>query len=192
MTTSKLIAIALAALLVFAGTAVASSHAPSATQADENATDAAETPPEDPGGDAGDMRDENASDAPPTEMPANASDHVSEIHALIGQFLDGTLEGSLGPQVSDVVANDSDNANDAASQGSENAADEAGSQSQADSAEERSGNADRAGPIGDVPEQAADHVSAIHDAITTFLSGDGDGSLGETVSGIVGNGSADG
>ena len=43
-------------------------------------------------------------------------------------------------------------------------------------------NADRRGPPADLPAQVPDHVSAIHDLIRSFLGGDHDGSLGESVS----------
>lgn len=43
-------------------------------------------------------------------------------------------------------------------------------------------NADRRGPPADLPAQVPDHVAEIHDLIRSFLGGDDDGSLGESVS----------
>ena len=51
--------------------------------------------------------------------------------------------------------------------------------------------ADRRGPVTDVPARAADHVSEIHAAVRSFLSGgDGDGgfSLGARISALLGGG----
>lgn len=53
-------------------------------------------------------REENAEanearQGPPTEMPANVPDHVSEIHVLIQDYLGGDLSGSLGSAISDLV-----------------------------------------------------------------------------------------
>ncbi|WP_049901597.1 hypothetical protein [Natrinema sp. J7-1] len=41
------------------------------------------------------------------------------------------------------------------------------------------------GPSGDLPEQVPDHVSAIHDRVSTFLSGGLDGSLGDAISSVT-------
>ncbi|ELY79467.1 hypothetical protein [Natrinema gari] len=41
------------------------------------------------------------------------------------------------------------------------------------------------GPSGDLPEQVPDHVSAIHDRVSAFLSGGLDGSLGDAISSVT-------
>lgn len=43
---------------------------------------------------------------PPIDLPEQVPDHVAQIHDLIRQFIDGTLEGSLGEAVSSVVGHD--------------------------------------------------------------------------------------
>lgn len=48
--------------------------------------------------------------------------------------------------------------------------------------EKRSANAQ--GPAVDLPAQVPDHVQRIHDLIGQFLDGEGDGSLGEQISGV--------
>lgn len=189
MNASKLIAIALTALLITAGAAAA---APGQAPDDAGADAADVHQPDDPGADAAENasdnetdadveRDENASDAPPTEMPEQVPDHVTQIHELIRDKLSGDLGNtSLGEAISGVVGS----------------GDDAQANSQADSADEQSENANEAsengqsdtanaGVTGDLPEQAADHVSAIHDAITSFLDGDGDSNPGDEVSGIA-------
>lgn len=54
-----------------------------------------------------DEADEAAGNAslhgPDAELPAHVPDHVQRIHALIGQFLSGTLDGPLGLHISDVA-----------------------------------------------------------------------------------------
>jgi len=72
-----------------------------------------------------DMRDANGSNAdrgppegvpaadkdkrgPPTEMPEQVPDFVSELHSLIEQQLDGDLTGPLGEQRSDLTPGDGD------------------------------------------------------------------------------------
>ena len=40
---------------------------------------------------------------PPVDMPSQVPDHVSEIHALIGQFIEGDLDGSLGDEIRGVL-----------------------------------------------------------------------------------------
>jgi len=44
---------------------------------------------------------------PPADLPAQVPDHVSEIHDLIGSFLNGDLDGSPGDAVSDATPDDS-------------------------------------------------------------------------------------
>lgn len=118
MNVSKLIVIALAALLVTAGAAVA---APGQSPDNPGADAADEHRPDEAGADAAanasnnatdvDVeRDENASDAPPVEMPEPVPDHASEIHQLIRDYLNGDLGNTtLGETVS-VVAGGGDDA----------------------------------------------------------------------------------
>lgn len=171
-----------------------------ATDADENATDADvaaddnETDADvaaDAEDDESDERDENASEGPPTDMPEQVPDHVTAIHQLIRDKLNGDLGNTtLGEAISGVVGGNGD----AADEQSENADEQ--SESASDNADEQSDNADEASEngqsenanasvVGDLPEQAADQVSAIHDAITSFLNGDGDGNPGDEVSGTA-------
>ncbi|MFB6173370.1 MAG: hypothetical protein ABEI39_01880 [Halobacteriales archaeon] len=89
-------------------------------------------------------------------MPGNAPDHA----------------GADDEQTSDRRPDDAED--------DENATDDAGAPpaTVADA-----GGADAArGPPADLPTQAPDHVSRIHDLIREFLSGDLDGSLGDAVS----------
>ena len=53
---------------------------------------------------------------PPMDLPGQVPDFVGEVHDLIRQHVDGTLEGILGHQVSDVTPDDEttpDRSNDA-------------------------------------------------------------------------------
>lgn len=59
----------------------------------------------------------------------------------------------------------------------------------ADASENRDDTADGIGPSDGLPEQVPDHVSEIHERIESFLSGSID-SLGESLSGLLGNGNA--
>ncbi|MFB6362001.1 MAG: hypothetical protein ABEH59_11865 [Halobacteriales archaeon] len=206
MNAHKLIAIALAALLVFAGGAAALPDQASdaaednqpdepgvdaAGQADENATDddAAENETETAENETEDedARDENASAGPPTDLPEQAPDHVTQIHDLIRSKLDGALTGQeLGAAISDLMGSDEgagEQTADAASQ-SENASET--DNDATDASENAQSNAENAGPPADLPGQAADHVAAIHDAVTSWLNGDGDGNPGEAVSSTAG------
>jgi len=45
---------------------------------------------------------------PPTDLPAQVPDFVSQIHETIGQHPDGALEGSLGDHVSDLTPEDAE------------------------------------------------------------------------------------
>lgn len=51
----------------------------------------------------------------------------------------------------------------------------------ADAADERNGQ----GPNVDLPDQVPDHVSGIHDRVSSFLNGGLDGSLGEAISDVT-------
>ncbi|MEF8855853.1 MAG: hypothetical protein V5A16_00375 [Haloplanus sp.] len=79
-------------------------------------------------------------------------------------------------QPADVSADDAD----------ENASDAADSAANADAS-----NAERRGPPTDLPAQVPDHVTRIHDLIRSFLDGDRDGSLGDSVSDTTPDGAAD-
>ncbi|MFB6251332.1 MAG: hypothetical protein ABEI27_06555 [Halobellus sp.] len=88
-----LLAAALAALIVVTGAAAATpgstgaADSGTAAQADTGAADGAD------------------SAGPPDDLPGPVPDFVSEIHGLIQQFVDGTLD-SLGPSVSDAGGED--------------------------------------------------------------------------------------
>ena len=121
MTRTKLVAVAFAALVVTVGTvAAAPGNAPVDVGADDQHGDQAAAgedadadnesadggPPADvPPSDAEDT--ESADRGPPADLPAQVPDHVSEIHDLIGSFLGGDLDGSLGDAVSDATPDDS-------------------------------------------------------------------------------------
>lgn len=121
MTIPELAATALAVLTVTAGPAVAApgntpdgavpDHAADGDGARSGAdrADAAQNASED-AANASDPaeRSANASEdaGPPADLPVPVPDHVSAIHDLIRQHIDGTLDGSLGAAISDVVAND--------------------------------------------------------------------------------------
>lgn len=94
MKRTTILAAALAVLVAATGAAVA---APGSTaQSDVGAADAPAQAQSgaDGAGDAG----------PPDELPGPVPDFVSDIHGLIQQFIDGTLD-SLGPNVSDAAGN---------------------------------------------------------------------------------------
>ena len=128
MNLHKLAAIALAALLLTAGAAMATpgdapdhsnsdasdaanEHADEhADERDQNASAAEDDEVDDEEmseNESAEVRDANAADAgPPQDMPEQVPDHVSQIHDLIRQFLNGDGDGSLGDQISDVTANE--------------------------------------------------------------------------------------
>ncbi|MFB6195541.1 MAG: hypothetical protein ABEI80_05175 [Haloplanus sp.] len=142
MIRTKLVAVAVAALLVTVGTVAAAPGAAPVTvgaddQYDDNAAqaegaqaDGADGAARD-GGSANDTDDAggppanvpaNGDDAsaaergPPADLPAQVPDHVAAIHDLIGSFLRGDLSGSLGDAVSGVTPG-----GDAGDQGERNA-----------------------------------------------------------------------
>ncbi|WP_435184542.1 hypothetical protein [Halobellus sp. EA9] len=98
MKRTTILAAALAVLVAATGAAVA---APGSTaQSDVGSADAAGDAPAQAQSGA-----EGAGDAgPPDELPGPVPDFVSEIHGLIQQFIDGTLD-SLGPSVSEAAGN---------------------------------------------------------------------------------------
>lgn len=85
----------------------------------------------------------------------------------------------------DADENADDNASDGQERASENRPDDVGPNADGNESNE----SDQRGPTQDMPEQAPDHVSQIHDTIVSWLNGDLDGNLGSHVSDIVsGNG----
>jgi len=50
--------------------------------------------------------DAQAQRGPPVDLPSQVPDHVQQIHSLVRQFIDGAMEGPLGPEVSDVTPED--------------------------------------------------------------------------------------
>jgi hypothetical protein len=137
MKLTKTAGVLLAVLLVAtAGVAALPGNAPAdsqAGQADDNYDDGANASdaPADAGPEMNDSEtdEENAENAenaddrrgPPTDMPAQVPDHVSQIHELIHQYLDGDID-NLGERISDVM-------------GSEDAADEQADEDAEDSEE---------------------------------------------------------
>ena len=113
MNLTKTAGVLLAVLLVAtAGVAALPGNAPAdsqAGQADDTYDDAdASDAPADSGPEMNDSEmGENASNVddrqgPPTDMPAQVPDHVSQIHELIHQYLDGDID-NLGAQISDLM-----------------------------------------------------------------------------------------
>ena len=108
MKSTTLLAVALAALLAFAGTAAAF---PGNAPVDTGANDAADNTDHRPDAAANaSERGHGAAAAdkrgPPTDMPSQVPDHVATIHDLIRQFVGGDLDGSLGEAISDVTPAD--------------------------------------------------------------------------------------
>ncbi len=81
--------------------------------------------------------------------------------------------GADGTDAADHPANDNAQSADDRDNGSENGT--------AAGADDRNGQ----GPAGDLPEQVPDHVSAIHDRISAFLSGDLETSLGDAIGDVT-------
>lgn len=167
MQVSKLAAVALAALLVTAGAAVA---APGDAPANEHADDHEEATAHD------DDHEEAAADGDTHGQDAeNASEHAAENASA-------TAENASEHAVADgapMAESADEQAAGAAAAGtpagsSENAAAQAAGQS----------NAER-GPPAELPDQAAAHVDQVHDLVRQFLGGDLDGSLGEHVGALV-------
>lgn len=101
----KLIAVALAALVLLAGVGAAAPGNASDVP-NENASDAAsENPPEEASNDDAPAAASNGDDdrqGPPTDLPEQVPDHVSAVHEAIGEFLDGGVD-SLGDRVSELT-----------------------------------------------------------------------------------------
>lgn len=132
---TKIASVLLAVLLVAtAGAAAMPGNAPDEAQTEqadgnyENGSDAAADAGEnraDTGqngnasaANAGDAGAANADDkrGPPTDMPGQVPDFVTEIHDLINQHIDGSLD-DLGAAISDVTPDESDGAEDADGEG---------------------------------------------------------------------------
>lgn len=116
---------------------------------------------------------------PPSEMPSQVPDHVSEIHSLINQFLGGSID-QLGPAVSDAAGNNgngpaenaSPNGQSHADESDENATNDSTTNNSSDTAdtdtdrndnEERSTDTDRTernGNTSDRPGNAPAHSNA--------------------------------
>lgn len=98
---------------------------------DANDTDADRGPPADVPAADGDRR------GPPADTPGQAPAFVGEIHSLIGQHVDGTLEGSLGERISDVTPDDENESDDADEneRGEESETDDADEQTETDDAD---------------------------------------------------------
>lgn len=122
-------AIAIVVLLIVAGAAAAApGNAPDdirdgtvppladddADERAQNDTDAKETA-DDARENGMDERDERVQ-GPPTSLPEQVPDHVSRIHDLIRQFIDGSLDGNLGDAISGVTPDDGDESQNADSQ----------------------------------------------------------------------------
>ncbi|WP_340102117.1 hypothetical protein [Salinibaculum salinum] len=127
MKLTKTVGVLFAVLLVAtAGAAALPGNAPTDSQAGQadNQTDAADEEANE-SADAGpgmsnsansaadDRAGENSDDrrGPPTDMPEQAPDFVSQIHELVHQHLDGDLD-NLGEQVSDLVGADDEEADE--------------------------------------------------------------------------------
>jgi hypothetical protein len=112
MKLTKTAGVLLAVLLVAtAGAAALPGNAPADSQAGQadDKTDADTGAPADAGPEMNnsDADSENATDAddrrgPPTDMPAQVPDHVSQIHDLVHQYLDGDID-NLGEHISDLM-----------------------------------------------------------------------------------------
>jgi len=101
MNRTKLLAVALAALVVATGAAAAT---PGSTgTADNGGTTSAADASERAGSNA-EGAGAAGQDGPPEDLPSTVPDFVSDIHGLVSQFIDGSLD-SLGPSVSDAAGN---------------------------------------------------------------------------------------
>lgn len=170
MTLPKIAVIALAALLVTAGAAAAMpGEAPDHSGADgnEQATDARP----DEAGDGDEAADGDASDDAGNASAAGERAQVPDVPAS-----DDADENATEMADDHSVVNDDEFAPGAAA---DEASESAGAADAADAA------ANAAGPAVDLPEQVPDHVSAIHDMVADFLSGDLEGPLGPAVSDVA-------
>lgn len=119
MNAKRLLTIAVVSMLMIGGVAALGAAAP-ADQASDNASNAGGDLPAE-AGDAGPAAVDNGSEAseeapgtasersvgPSDGLPAQAPDHVSEIHDRIDSFLNGSID-NLGESLSDLLGDDSD------------------------------------------------------------------------------------
>jgi len=104
-------------------------------------------------------------------------DHVRKIHDLIRSKLSGDLTaGELGSGISDLMANDD----------TDSQADDTATENTAGTSDTARSTGGTAGPPTDLPSQAVDQVSAIHDVIRSWLTGGSDGNPGEDVRSATG------
>lgn len=120
MKLTKIAGVTLALLLVASGAAAAMpGNAPADSQAgqaqdnyDGNADEAEDARADDSteSADRSEMSEQASAEerrGPPTDMPAQAPDFVSEIHQLVNQKLEGSID-NLGEQISAVTPDDAD------------------------------------------------------------------------------------
>ncbi|WP_336036288.1 hypothetical protein [Halobacterium yunchengense] len=152
MTARKLLALLVAATALVGGVAAAGAATPADGQASDQTPDGPDAnAPDDAGGSDADTAenqstsedadgsDENANAdendeaarGPPSELPDQVPDHVSEVHDRIGSYLDGEID-NLGHALSDLLGDDGDSGDEASqdaeggqSTGSEHASDAA-------------------------------------------------------------------
>lgn len=112
MKRTTIVAAGLALLVLGAGAVAAQPSSPADVQHPESPADApAVDDPVAQNASAENRTDEEVKDenedaeraGPPVDMPSQVPDHVSEIHALIGQFVEGDLDGSLGDAIRGVL-----------------------------------------------------------------------------------------
>ncbi|AUX10272.1 hypothetical protein AArcSl_2653 [Halalkaliarchaeum desulfuricum] len=117
----------------------------------------------------------------PDEPPANETDDTAdnESDAYVGDVPDNSTQ--MDPEDADA---------------SDDVVDRPGADDRPDAADEHAGNADEnasnadgVGPADGLPEQAADHVSEIHETIDSFPENDFD-FLGDALSDLLSNGDA--
>ncbi|WP_229121383.1 hypothetical protein [Halapricum desulfuricans] len=179
MNLPKIAGIALAVVLIAGGTAAAlpgnapaDAPVPDQANTNETVTDAADANETDESADRADRRpheatergppaergphmSENASAAergPPTDMPEQVPDFVTELHETINQFLSGELEGDLGAAIADVTPEDADDVPD-----DENSADDEQSADdrELDEQAERASDSDDETPEDDMEDDEA-------------------------------------
>ena len=126
--------------------------------------------------------DAETPDEQPTNEPDDAADNSSDVS--VGDVPDNSTQ--IDPEDADGT-HDADDRSDADDH--PDADDRSDADDRPDVADERAGDADGVGPADGLPEQAADHVSEIHETIQSFLDGDV-GHLGDALSGLVSNGDA--
>lgn len=178
MTLSKLLGIALAITVVGAGVTgavaamdqgVSIEDRPDESQPGDEPPEVANNERADDVNESGDASEETADGprGPPGDLPAQVPSHVADIHAAIGDFLDGELTSPLGEVVSGIAPTDGSVASEHADVNStdDGQAPETG----------------EPGPPDALSGSVPDHVSGIHNAVSGFLGNTID-SLGAAVS----------